>query len=93
MDEGYTVELPEGHIVIHHVPYVNEKKEAVYGSLISILDLSGDNTITSSTHVEYLAGSHPCDFSGILLVNLVNGRIRYQYKVIEVFISLFPKTT
>ena len=53
MDEGHAVELPEGHIVIHHVPYVNEKKEVVYGSLISILDLSGDNTITSSTHVEY----------------------------------------
>ena len=72
IDDGYDMELPEGHLVIHHVPYVNEKREVAYGSIISTLDTSDGKTVRPSTHTVYWAGSHPCDSNGSLLVKLVN---------------------
>ena len=80
MDEGYDMELLEGHIIIHHVPYVNEKREVAHGSIISTLDPSGDNTVKPSTHVAHWAGSHPCDSNGALLVNLVGGPEQQQIR-------------
>lgn len=39
-DEGLRVELVKGHLLVHVVPYVNDRREVVYGTLIT--DLSGN---------------------------------------------------
>ena len=34
-NEGYEVEFFNIYLMIHHVPYVNDKKEIAYGTLVS----------------------------------------------------------
>lgn len=71
MDEGYEVEVYKGHLLIHNVPYVNNKKEVARGTLVSILEISG-NSIKFKDHVAHWVGDHPCNSQGVLLSNLVN---------------------
>jgi hypothetical protein len=64
MDEGYDIDIRDGHLLIKSVPYVNSRKEIVYGTLISQLSLAGDVTTTPNTHVVYFVGEHPCNKDG-----------------------------
>ena len=37
-DDGYEVAVQAGHLVMRHVPYVNDRREPKYGTLISVLE-------------------------------------------------------
>lgn len=75
VDDGYEVGIDSGHLVIHGVPYVNERREVKCGKLVAKLDLAGDITTRPSTHVAMFAGSHPCDRNGNPIA-----KIRHQSK-------------
>lgn len=70
-DEGYEVEVFNGFLLISHVPYVNAKKEVVYGTLVSPLQLAGDLTARPNDHVAKWVGDYPCDSNGSRLVHLI----------------------
>ena len=63
-DEGYEVEVRSGHLLLSHVPYVNEAGVIKYGTLVSELSLAGDTTTRPGTHVVMFAGEMPCDQRG-----------------------------
>src|SRR5262245_3723289 len=71
-DDGYEVEIREGHLAIHSVPYVNAQKQVKRGTLVSILDLAGDVTTAPGTHVAMFAGDYPCDAHGRPLLKIQN---------------------
>jgi len=71
-DEGYDVGVSDNHLLIRHVPYVNDQRQVLYGILASKLDLSGDSTVKPSDHVAFWVGDYPCDSQGVKLSNLVN---------------------
>ncbi len=71
-DEGYEVEISNAYLLITHVPYVNTNRQVAYGTLISQLDLAGDNTVRPTTHVALWSGEYPCDSKGTQLATLVN---------------------
>ncbi|WP_244500453.1 ThiF family adenylyltransferase [Methyloceanibacter methanicus] len=64
VDDGYEVEIRQGHLVIHNVPYVNAERKVRRGALVSILDVAGDRTAKPSTHVVMFTGEQPCDKHG-----------------------------
>lgn len=33
-DEGYEIEVRGGHLIVHHIPYVNSNREVKIGKLI-----------------------------------------------------------
>ncbi len=66
-EEGYWVQLRGGLLLIRGVPYVNEKRQVLAGTLISALDLAGDHTRRPSTHVVYFDGEYPCTSDGVKL--------------------------
>jgi predicted ThiF/HesA family dinucleotide-utilizing enzyme len=66
-DEGYEIEIQNGFLLVHHVPYVNPKREIHYGILVSQLCLSGNQTSRPSNHVIFFKGEHPCDKNGNLI--------------------------
>ena len=74
-DEGYEIEICNGYLLIHNVPFVNCEKMIENGTLVSTLSLSGNTTITPDNHVVHWIGSHPCNSDGSLLSNLVNGQV------------------
>ena len=77
-DEGFEVEIHGEYLVIHHVPYLNSKKEFIYGSLVTELTLV-DPTLAGSPrdHTVHLIGELPCDIDGnkLSFVNNSNGSI------------------
>jgi molybdopterin/thiamine biosynthesis adenylyltransferase len=70
-EEGYAIEVYHGHLLIHKVPYVNEKKEVVYGILISDLKTDGTSTVKPEPHIALWAGDHPCKSDGSKMVDIV----------------------
>lgn len=65
LDEGYDIEIRDGHLLIKNVPYVNSGKEIKFGVLVSHLTVDdGDIPIKPKDHVAYFCGEHPCDREG-----------------------------
>ncbi len=63
--EGYEVAVHAGHLVIFNVPYVNASKQVKRGTLISVLEVSGDKTTSPiKDHKAHFTGEHPCDQNG-----------------------------
>src|SRR3989339_764947 len=66
--EGYDIEVKNGHLLAHHIPYVNSKKEIAFGVLVTPLgDLAGDKTTKPQDHVIHFHGEHPCDKEGLVI--------------------------
>lgn len=60
-EEGYFVQITGGFLVMREVPYVNEQRDVLTGTLISPLNMAGDQTLPPDTHVVHFVGEHPCD--------------------------------
>lgn len=72
-DEGYELEIKGGYICIHHIPYVNSKKEVKLGILISDLNLASPTSLNRpSSHAIYFMGDCPCHKDGITMNEIIN---------------------
>src|SRR3989339_1079477 len=69
-DEGYEIQIINGHLLVYHIPYVNTKKEIAYGILVSQLDMAGERTAKPGNHVIYFQGEYPCDKEGSPLTGI-----------------------
>jgi tRNA A37 threonylcarbamoyladenosine dehydratase len=63
-DEGYEVEIRATYLLVHSIPYVNSRREICRATLISTLQLAGDQTANPSDHVTLFTGDHPCNKDG-----------------------------
>jgi len=64
LDDGYEVAIKSDHLVLYNVPYVDDNKEVKLGTLISVLEVNGDNTTQPRDHKAFFDGEHPCDKDG-----------------------------
>lgn len=71
-EEGLSLEIKDGHLLVHDVPYVSSRKAIDYGTLVSTLNLAGDKTTTPETHVAYFIGGIPCDKDGNPIQSIIN---------------------
>ena len=58
-DEGYELEIKEGHAIIHNVPYLNVDQIIQRGIFISPLRMNGDLVKYDGNHVIFFQGTHP----------------------------------
>lgn len=92
LDDGYDVELREGYLLVHHVPYVTATSQVSYGTLVSVLDLSGGGvTVTPTTHVAMWIGEHPCRPDGTLLQQIAHSGAQQLTPTIHVGASFSSK--
>ena len=63
-DEGYFVQVVGGLLVMREVPYVDAKRQVRMGTLISSLNMAGDQTQRPDTHVIHFDGDFPCGSDG-----------------------------
>jgi hypothetical protein len=68
--EGYELEIRAGHLLIHNVPYVNQRREVALATLVSNLSMAGDRTIKPDPHVAHFTGDHPCNLNGLEIVQI-----------------------
>lgn len=67
-DEGYEVEIIGGHLLVHHIPYLNAKREIKFGILVSPLTLIGNGKIgRPDSHVIEFTGENPCNVDGTVI--------------------------
>lgn len=64
VDEGFTVRIVDGYVVVDDIPYVDATREVRWGSFICPLDLTGDRTAKPSNHVMAFVGAAPCNREG-----------------------------
>ena len=74
--EGFVMEVCEGWLVIHHIPYVNAMREIKEGTLTMVLCTSGLKTEKPKDHIAQWIGEWPCDVAGNQLPSLVNPNMR-----------------
>ncbi|WP_345975794.1 ThiF family adenylyltransferase [Sulfurimonas sp. HSL3-7] len=73
-DEGYTVYIKNGVLVMEDIPYVNSKREVAIGTLISKLNLSGGKAVYAQDHVAHFIGEVPCHKDGREMSEILHSR-------------------
>lgn len=63
-DEGYEIEIRDGYLLLHSVPYVDEQGSVLRGTLASGLTLAGDVAEPPQDHTVHFTGSAPHDETG-----------------------------
>jgi len=66
-NEGYEMELRGNYLLLHSIPYVNNRAEVAFGSLVTNLTLNADKTQRPSDHQVWFTGEHPCDQNGNII--------------------------
>lgn len=69
-EQGYEITICGGYLLVHHIPYVNSRKEIAFGVLVSTLALSGTTTQRPDTHVIHFIGDHPCNKDGSVIAQI-----------------------
>ncbi|MCA0447325.1 MAG: ThiF family adenylyltransferase [Bacteroidetes bacterium] len=77
-DEGYEIEVNGGHLIVHHIPYVNSSKEIKFGKLISTLSMNNNITIKPETHVIGFMGEYPCNKDGTIITAIQHANPNQQ---------------
>lgn len=80
-DEGYELEIKQGHAIVYNVPYLDDKMVIQHGILISPLTMRGDAVHyenAGTSHVIYFQGTHPYCANGQLISGLILQNIHGQ---------------
>jgi hypothetical protein len=78
-DEGYELEVNGGHLLAHHIPFVNSAKEVKYGILVCVLTLATPNRVARpQDHTIYFCGETPCNADGSALTAIINNSQNQQ---------------
>lgn len=72
VEEGYSIDVVAGYLVVRDVPYVDARRTVRRGMLVSTLDLAGDRTVSPGDHQAWFAGSVPCDREGRAIEGMVH---------------------
>jgi len=77
-DEGFEMEVRGGHLIVHHLPYVNQNREIKIGKLISTLTLNNNVTIKPDNHVISFMGEQPCNKDGTVITAIQHANPNQQ---------------
>ncbi|HYC97069.1 ThiF family adenylyltransferase [Brevundimonas sp.] len=69
-DEGYDIEVVDGYLLLHDVPFINERSELGRGVLIAALRLNNDVALPPEDHQAKWAGDMPCNEDGSTMQGL-----------------------
>lgn len=80
IDEGFSLEIRGGYLLVHNVPYVRTDGLLDRGILVTSLALTptGETVNPISDHTMYLAGGMPCHRDGKPLKAIVNNSTQKQ---------------
>jgi hypothetical protein len=64
-NEGYEVEIRNGHLLVHAVPYVNAQCKVLRGVLVTELNGNLGQLGAPANHQVWVVGDYPCRHTGI----------------------------
>jgi hypothetical protein len=72
-DDGYDIEIRlDKYLLINNLPYLDSKGELKFGTLVSVLEFAGNDTVPPTDHVAYFIGEHPCNTDGSEIARIQN---------------------
>jgi hypothetical protein len=79
-EEGFTLEVRGGYLLVHNVPYVTADKKLARDTLVSSLELdaAGNTCRPIQDHTMHFTGKVPCHRDGSPLSSIINNSIRNQ---------------
>jgi ThiF family len=78
VEEGYDIEVRDGNLLVHHVPYVNAEGRVDRCILVSDLSTNGEQTIQPGRHEMWVVGGVPYDHQGNV-VSIVHDRSLHDF--------------
>lgn len=88
--EGFDLEIRDGQIYVHHVPFLNSKQEISDGTLAFTYSSQGDIVAPPTDHTAHWIGSKPFTVTGQEVPSLINSQVNGWNGHNEVFfLSLF----
>jgi hypothetical protein len=63
-EEGFELDVRDGHVIVANVPYVDQDREVRRGTLVIPLTTSGERTGEPADHTVWWVGSMPCHQDG-----------------------------
>lgn len=64
VEDGYDIEVRDGSLLVHHVPYVDASGNVARCVLVSELTTNGEHTVQPGNHVIWVVGGLPHDHQG-----------------------------
>jgi uncharacterized protein DUF6791/ThiF family protein len=77
-DEGYSLGVKSGFLLVGDIPYFNRSKEVRFGALVMKLVLAGDKTDVPDDHVACFIGDYPCYADGTEIDRIRNSSGRFR---------------
>lgn len=74
VNEGYSVRIKAGHLLIDDVPFATTGQTVARGTLVCPLDTQGESAIAPQTHVMWFIGGIPCTKDGAEVPLLLHQR-------------------
>lgn len=72
-DEGYQIEVGGGHLLVHHLPYLNPNREVRLGTLVCVLTLASPTRAGAPPdHTAHFIGELPTNADGTAMTAIVN---------------------
>lgn len=71
-NNGFEIEVRDGYLLVHHVPYLTSETQLNEGTLIMSLSLSGNVVLKPSDHTAYWIGEKPHYKDGTQVTSLIN---------------------
>lgn len=69
-DEGYEIQVRDGYLIVHNIPYVNSNREIKLGKLIAQLSIANEQVVKPVTHVIHFMGEAPCNKDGTVILGI-----------------------
>ena len=63
-DDGYEVEVRNGHLLVHSIPYVNAQRNVLRGIVVTNLNGNTGKLGPPSDHQVWFVGDYPCHHTG-----------------------------
>lgn len=70
VDEGYTIKITSGYILIEDIPYVNSGRQCKIGTLVCPITMGGEYWVKPETHVIFFKGEYPCNYDGSKITSI-----------------------
>jgi hypothetical protein len=92
-NEDYRIEVCNGYLTVHYIPYLNKNRGIKSGTLVMALTTSGNIAIKPQDHTAYFIGEQPCNIDGSIVTSLVNQQQKqnlYANIISDFFLSCHP---
>lgn len=63
-NDGYEVEVKNGYLIIHSVPYINSNRQIKKGIVVTDLNINFDELLPQKDHQVWFVGEYPCYSTG-----------------------------